>query len=167
MPILTYRSANPLKDGRQSENALMIQRGVTRYFLDNDIAMFPEFTLANNMRADLVGLDNKGLVIIVEIKSSVEDFKADHKWNEYCKFCDRFYFASHKNVPENIFPRQEGFIVADNYGAEIIRPASEHRIAAPTRKALTLKIARAATRRIERVMQFAVSAGIEFPEAFS
>lgn len=167
MPILTFRSSNPMKDGRQSENALMVQQGVMRHFLQNGIIMMPELTLANNMRADLIGVDTKGVITIIEIKSSVEDFKTDQKWPSYTEYCDRFYFASHSGVPENIFPNDEGFVLADNYGAEIIRPAVEHKLPAATRKALTLRIARAAASRLDRVIRFADSSGIELPENIS
>ena len=78
-----------MKDGRQSDFALMIQRGVTRSFLQNDIILLPELTLSSGRRADLVGIDNKGRIILIEIKSSVEDFKVDRKWPEYRDHCDR------------------------------------------------------------------------------
>ena len=110
-------------DGRQSHRAAMIQRGVIRHFQQNGIALLSELILANGMRADLVGIDAKGRIILIEIKSSVEDFRVDNKWPQYLDFCDRFYFASHKDVPSDIFPDDEGFILADNYGAEIIRHA--------------------------------------------
>lgn len=163
MPILTIRSSNPLKDGRQSEHALMIQQGVMRHFRQYDIIMMAELTLANNMRADLIGVDAKGVISIIEIKSSVEDFKADQKWPNYTKFCDRFYFASHGDVPGHIFPEEEGFVLADGYGAEIIRPAIENKLPAATRKALTLRIARAASSRLGRIIRFADSSGIKIP----
>jgi len=151
-------------DGRQSDNALMIQNGVMRYFLQNGVPLLPEFVLANSRRADLVGIDNKGRIIIIEIKSSVEDFKVDQKWPQYRDYCDRFYFASHSQVSAEIFPNDEGFIVADNYGAEIIREANENKLAPATRKAITLRFARASANRLERVIRFAESAGVETPE---
>ncbi len=167
MPILTYRSSNPMIDGRQSDLALMVQRGVTRSFLQNDIILLPELTLSNGRRADLVGIDNKGRIILIEIKSSVEDFKVDCKWPEYRDHCDLFYFASHNKVPAEIFPREEGFILADNYGAEVIRQAKEEKLSAQSRKALTLRFARASALRLEKVIRFAQSAGVKLPENIS
>jgi hypothetical protein len=167
MPILTYRSSNPLVDGRQSDLALMIQRGVTRSFGQNGIALLPELVLANGRRADLVGIDAKGRIILIEIKSSVEDFRVDQKWPQYRDYCDRFYFASHAGVPQEIFPPDEGFILADNYGAEIIREAKQENINAASRKALTLRFARASALRLEKIIRFAQSAGIELPDDVS
>ena len=164
MPILTYKTSNPMIDGRQSNLALMIQRGTTRFFLQNDIALLPELTLGNCRRADLVGIDSKGKITLIEIKSSVEDFKVDQKWPEYRDYCDFFYFASHKGVPEDIFPPEEGFILADNYGAEIIREAKEEKMPAASRKTLTLRFARTSASRLDKVIRFAQNSGITLPE---
>jgi hypothetical protein len=108
----------------------------------------PELPLATGRRADLVALTRKGDIWIVEIKSSVEDFRTDRKWPEYRLFCDRFFFATHPEVPAAIFPAEAGFILSDGYGAEMLREAPEHRLAAAARKALTLRIARAGAARL-------------------
>ncbi len=154
-------------DGRQSHLALMIQRGITRFYLQNDIPLLPELTLVNCRRADLVGIDSKGKITLIEIKSSIEDLKVDKKWPEYREHCDFFYFASHEGVPEDIFPQEEGFILADNYGAEIIREAKEEKMTATSRKALTLRFARTSASRVEKVIQFAQNSGITLPENLS
>jgi len=70
-------------DGRQSETALAVQRGVGRLLRAHDFAMLTEFTLASARRADVIGVRSDGLIWIIEIKSSLEDFKADQKWPEY------------------------------------------------------------------------------------
>ena len=85
---------------------------------------------------------------IVEIKTSIEDFRTDRKWPEYRLFCDRFFFATHPAVDASIFPPECGFILSDGYGAEILREAPEHRLTAPARKALTLRIARIGAARL-------------------
>jgi len=154
-------------DGRQSDLALMIQRGVTRHFHQNGVILLPELVLDNGRRADLVGIDSKGRVVVIEIKSSVEDFRVDQKWPQYREYCDLFYFASHVKVPQDIFPRDEGFILADNYGAEVIREANEVKISPARRKKLTLGFARASAMRLERIIRYAESAGIEVPEDIS
>jgi hypothetical protein len=51
-------------------------------------------------------------------------------------------------VPAAIFPAEAGFILSDGYGAEMLREAPEHRLAAAARKALTLRIARAGAARL-------------------
>jgi hypothetical protein len=143
MPIVSPIPVNPLADGRQSDRALVIRRGVQRLLSQMGAVVLPELSLATGRRADLVALTAKGDVWIIEIKSSIEDFRVDRKWPEYRLHSDRFFFASHPEVPSDIFPQECGFILSDGYGAEILRDAPEHRLAAATRKALMLRFARA------------------------
>ncbi len=74
----------------------------------------------------MIALCGAGRLTIVEIKSSVADFRADRKWPDYRDFCDRFFFAIPDDVPEDLIPEDCGLIVADAYGAAIIREAPEH-----------------------------------------
>lgn len=148
MPIVSPVALNPLADGRQSERAMLVRRGVQRLLIEMGAVAIPELCLATGRRADLVALTRKGDIWIVEIKSSVEDFRTDRKWPEYRLYCDRFFFATHAGVPEAIFPAEAGFILSDGYGAEMLREAPEHRLPAPARKALTLRIARAGAARL-------------------
>ena len=149
MPIVSpVPLANPLVDGRQSQRALMVRRGVQRLFLQMGATLIPELCLVTGRRADLVALMKNGDIWIIEIKSSIEDFRVDRKWPEYRLFSDRFFFATHPEVPADIFPEECGFILSDGYGAEILRDAAEHRLTAPTRKALTLRMARTGAARL-------------------
>src|SRR5262249_35087277 len=104
------------KDGRQSPHAAAVQRGVGRLLRTYGFAVVTERALANGRRADVVGLSRDGEVWIVEIKSSVEDFRVDRKWPEYREACDRLYFATHADVPRSIFPEDAGLILADSFG---------------------------------------------------
>ncbi|MCO6387351.1 MmcB family DNA repair protein [Aliihoeflea sp. 40Bstr573] len=148
MPIVSPVPINPLADGRQSDRALLVRRGVQRLFAQMGAAVLPELCLPTGRRADLVALTAKGEIWIVEIKTSVEDFRVDRKWPEYRLHSDRLFFATHPGVPAQIFPDECGFILSDGYGAEIMREAPQHRLSAPLRKSLTLRIARAAAARI-------------------
>lgn len=148
MPIVSPIPLNPLADGRQSERAMVVRRGVQRLLTALGAHVLPEISLASGRRADLVALTRSGDIWIIEIKSSVEDFRVDRKWPEYRLFSDRFFFATHPEVPAGIFPEECGFILSDGHGAEILRDAPEHRLAAATRKALMLRIARAGAARL-------------------
>jgi len=159
MPIVSPIPLNPLADGRQSERALVIRRGVQRLLIEMGAAVLPELCLPTGRRADLVALTRTGDIWIVEIKSSVEDFRVDRKWPEYRLFCDRFFFATHPEVPAHIFPEECGFLLSDGYGAEMMREAPEHRLAAHARKALMLRIARSGASRITA----AEMAGVRVP----
>ncbi len=135
-------------DGRQSERALAIRRGVCRRLRAEGLALIPEVTLRSGRRADLVALGSDGAITIVEIKSSVEDFRADQKWQDYLFHSDRFYFATGPHVPAEIFPEEAGLIVADPFGAEILRPSGTAKLPAATRKEMLIRIARAGAHRL-------------------
>ena len=135
-------------DRRQSERALAIRRGVCRRLRAERLALIPEVTLRSGRRADLVALGSDGTITIVEIKSSIEDFRADSKWQDYCLHADHFYFATGPHVPADIFPQEAGLIVADPYGAEILRPSNCVKLNAATRKEMLIRIARAGAHRL-------------------
>jgi hypothetical protein len=165
MPILDVNPHSPLLDGRQSERALMVRRGVSRLFAEIGVVLVAELPLSSGRRADLVGLDRRGRFTLIEIKSSIEDFRSDSKWPDYLAHCDAFYFATHAGVPADLFPQNHGLIIADHYGAEIIRPASDSAaMPGATRKALTLRFARAAADRLERVLSHQEASGGTLPE---
>lgn len=139
---------NVKPDLRQSPNALDIARGVHRLLIGHGYSCVSELPLANGRRADVTALNPRGDIVIVEIKSSIEDFRSDHKWPEYLEFCDRLYFAVKPGFPVDILPEEAGLILADRYGGEIVREAPEGKLAGSRRKALTLRFARAAALRL-------------------
>ncbi len=136
-------------DGRQSETALAVARGAARLLHAHGFCVVSELPLPSGRRADLVALDAGGAVWIVEIKSSVADFRADQKWQDYRAHCDRLFFATTIEVPCEIFPPDTGLIVADAFGAEFRCEAPEHKLPAATRKAMMLLFARAAALRLQ------------------
>lgn len=148
MTILSIAVNNPLIDGRQSHRAMLVRRGVQILLHDMRLAVLPELALANGRRADLVGLSEKGEIWIVEIKSSIEDFRVDRKWPEYRAYCDRLFFATHPEVPLDIFPEDCGLLLSDGYGAHLLREAPEHKLPPATRKAVTLDFSRSAAQRL-------------------
>lgn len=138
-------------DRRQSPTALAVARGTGRLLHSLGFAHVCELPLASGRRADLVALGDGGAIWIVEIKSSVEDFRADAKWPDYRLHCDRLFFATAAHVRLDIFPEEAGLILADGYGAEIVREAPEHRLAGATRRSVILRFARAAASRLHRL----------------
>ena len=148
MPPLSRPLELPI-DGRQSQTALMVARGTARLLLSLGFSCVCELPLASGRRADLVALNAAGEIWIVEIKSSVADFRADQKWMDYRLHCDRLFFATTQQVPCEIFPPDTGLIVADGFGASIVCEAPEHRLPAPTRKSMMLAFGRAAALRLQ------------------
>jgi hypothetical protein len=136
-------------DGRQSQTASAVARGTARLLVSLGLTCVSELPLASGRRADLVALSGGGDIWIVEIKSSVADFRADQKWMDYRLHCDRLFFATTIEVPCEIFPPDTGLIVADAFGASMVCEAPEHRLSAATRKSMLLRFARAASLRLQ------------------
>lgn len=128
-----------LADGRQSETAAAICQGVRRLFRQTGIATVCELVLANGRRADIAGVSPDGAIHIVEVKSSIQDFRADKKWTSYIEYCDYFYFASLPTLDSKIFPAGTGIIAADQYGAAIIEDAPLVKLAPARRKQFLLR----------------------------
>jgi hypothetical protein len=146
---LAARSLEVPIDGRQSDTALAVARGAARLLHAHGFCVVSELALPSGRRADLAALGAGGEIWIIEIKSSIADFRADQKWQDYRAHCDRLFFATTVEVPCEIFPPDTGLIVADAYGAHFHCQAPEHRLPAATRKSMTLRFARAAALRLQ------------------
>ena len=152
---MSFVAKKPLElpvDGRQSETALAVARGTARLLHAHGFSVVSELSLPSGRRADLVALNERGEIWIVEIKSSIEDLRVDQKWQDYRMHCDRLFFAFTQDLPCEIFPAETGLIVADAYGAHLHCEAPEHRLPAPTRKLMTVRFAMAAAQRLHRLI---------------
>ncbi|MEL6858629.1 MAG: MmcB family DNA repair protein [Pseudomonadota bacterium] len=139
------------KTGAETPNdprAAQIARGVLRLLHDHGYAGVTEMTLANGRRADVAAIGPGGEITIVEIKSSIADFRSDQKWPDYRPFCDRFYFAVGEDFPQDLIPEETGLIIADAYGGAIVREPACEKLVAARRKAVTLRFARLAAARL-------------------
>ncbi|MBB3764806.1 MmcB family DNA repair protein [Sphingomicrobium lutaoense] len=133
--------------------ALDVARGVTRLFARSQSFMVCEVPLPNGRRADLMGIDRKGKLVIVEIKVARADLMGDRKWRDYLDYCDHFYWAVTPELAslcetEDFLPEMSGLIVADRYDAAQLRDAADLKLAPARRKAETLRFARRAARRL-------------------
>ena len=124
-----------------------VTRGAVRLLAALGYAPVLEAPLPNGRRADMMALGPKGDLLIVEVKSSWEDYRADRKWTDYAPFCDAFYFAVSPEFPRDLLPNGPGLIVADGFGGAILKDAPLAILAAARRKALTLSLARLAALR--------------------
>jgi hypothetical protein len=141
-------------EGDESRCAADVARGVTRMLLRYDLVAMSEVPLDGGRRADLMAIDSRGEIVIVEIKVSRADLLGDAKWTDYLAHCDRFYWALPAGFDtspvhgEGFLPERTGLIVADRYDAAIVREARTTPLPAPTRKRCTLAFARRAGRRL-------------------
>jgi hypothetical protein len=146
-------AAAPIPAEADLKAAQAVARGICRLFARNDIWCLTEMPLRSSRRADLMGIDAKGHLVIVEIKVAKADLMSDTKWTDYLDHCDRFYWglAAHLDracmETEAFLPERCGLIVADGYDAEILRPAPTIPLNAARRRAETERLARAALRR--------------------
>lgn len=124
------------------DTTLAVTRGVARLVLDMGYAPLLEVGLPNGRRADVMALGPKGDILIVEVKSGLEDYRVDRKWHEYGPFCDAFYFAVAPGFPDGVLPDEPGLIVADGFGGTVVREAPVSPLAPARRKALTIVFAR-------------------------
>ena len=138
----------PQPDGRQSETALMIARGTRRLLRAMGWSSVAELALPSGRRADIAALRPDGTLWIIEIKSSPADLRADTKWPDYRAHCDHLSFAVSDNLAPEAMPADAGLILADAYGAEVLRAAPEHRLAPATRRAMLVRFAQAAADRL-------------------
>ncbi|MBW8785526.1 MAG: MmcB family DNA repair protein [Novosphingobium sp.] len=142
-----------IPSGRDERAALAVARGICRLFARNDVWCIAEMPLRNGRRADLMGIDAKGRLVIVEIKVARADLLGDGKWTDYLDHCDRFYWGLAAHLDRacldeaGFLPETCGVIVADGYDAEIVRSAPTRPLAAARRKAEVERLARAAMRR--------------------
>jgi hypothetical protein len=137
---------DPIPNGRAAE----IVRGAQRMLADFGLASLTEVTLANGRRADLMAVGPKGEIVIVEVKSCLQDFQTDQKWPEYAPYCDRFYFAVDCDFPKERIPEHAGLMVCDGFGGAILRECEPTPLVAARRKAVTLSFGRLAAARLMR-----------------
>lgn len=126
----------------------LLARGVARHLKSHGFVSIEEFVPTRGLRVDVIGLGPKGEIWVIECKSSRADFQSDSKWQGYLDWCDRFFWAVDTEFPTDLLPDDTGLILADSYGAEIIRMAPEARLPAPRRKVMVQKFAIHAARRL-------------------
>lgn len=125
-------------------------RGAGRHLRARGYAIVREMTFANGRRGDIVALSPAGELLVIEVKSGIEDYRVDGKWPDYRDYCDGFLFAVAPEFPREILPDDVGLIVADAWGGEMLRDAPRHPLSGARRKALTIAFARLAAGRLAR-----------------
>ncbi|MDJ0629440.1 MAG: MmcB family DNA repair protein [Rhodobacter sp.] len=135
----------PMKPGQ------LLARGVCRHLLSLDFVTVEELIPSPGLRVDVMALGPKGEIWVVECKSSRADFQADHKWQGYLEWCDRYFWAVDAEFPAELLPDETGLIIADAYDAEIVRMGPEAKLAGARRKVMVQKFARHAALRWQAV----------------
>lgn len=137
-----------LTDHKAIPSGQLLARGTARLLVSHGFSTIEELVPAKGLRVDVMALGPKGEIWIVECKSSRADFQSDHKWQGYLEWCDRFFWAVDTDFPEDLLPEDTGLIIADAYGAEIMRMSPQTKLAAARRKVMVQKFATTAARRL-------------------
>lgn len=133
------------------DTTLAVCRGACRLMRQAGQAVLLELPLPDGRRADIMAIGSGGELTIIEVKSSIEDWRVDQKWPGYRNWCDLFFFAVPVGFPQELIAEDVGLIVADAYGGDIIRHPQRHSVAAARRKALLVDCARLASGRLARL----------------
>ncbi|QDC10462.1 MmcB family DNA repair protein [Oceanicola sp. D3] len=127
----------------------LLARGVCRHLLSHGFVTVEELVPTSGLRVDVMALGPKGEIWVIECKSSRADYMADHKWQGYLEWCDRFFWAVDQEFPTELLPAETGLIIADSYDAEIVRMSPETKLPAARRKVMVQKFARHAALRLQ------------------
>jgi hypothetical protein len=157
-PLEASMACRRERGGKMAERALLVgerpeytrnvTRGARRFLRAAGFSVLSEFPLPNGRRADLVALSGDGLLRIVEVKSSIADFRADAKWLHYRPHCDQFYFAVPPEMEAAGLPLDAGLLLADAHGGMLAREAPTHKLAPASRRAMLLRFASLAADRL-------------------
>ena len=130
------------------ETTRLLTRGVCKLFQDLGFGTLTEFKLANGRRVDMMAIDRNGEFVIVEVKSTVADYRGDRKWQEYLAFSERFYFAVPAGFPVDMMPDDCGLIVADPYAAAVRRESMTRKLNTNRKRRQLIRFALAASSRL-------------------
>ena len=135
----------------RSDTGARLARSVQILFESMGYAAMCEVNLRIRRRVDVMGINDKGHILIAEVKSGPADYRADSKWPEYLEFCDQFFFAVGQDFPTDLLPADQGLIIADDFHAEIIRQSADFKLNAARRKNVTLRFGRQAAFRLSQI----------------
>jgi hypothetical protein len=144
------QTPSPARQARP-EITLAVCRGTCRLMRQAGYSVLLEMPLPDGRRADVFAVARSGELVIVETKSSIEDWRVDQKWPDYLDWCDQLYVAVPVDFPQALIPAEIGLIVADGYGGEILRHPAKRAVAAARRKSLLIDCARLASERLSHL----------------
>lgn len=135
----------------RSDKGVRLAKGVQVLFEAMGYASMTEVKLKSRRRVDVMGINDKGRILIAEVKSGPADFRSDTKWQEYLEYCDEFFFAVGEDFPTDLLPDDQGLIIADEFHAEVLRQSQDFKLNAARRKNVILRFARQAATRLRAV----------------
>lgn len=110
------------------EHAKLQEKALKRLY-QQEYVTSAEVTLPNNQRADVIGYNREGKIIIIEVKVNREDFLQDKKWQGYLPYCHEFYFLLNENIFLHFDPEKHspsGLLVEKGKTLTIEKDAKQH-----------------------------------------
>lgn len=95
-------------------------------------------------RADVLAINMGGGIDVVEVKSSVADFRADKKMGEYLRFADKVYLACTHDVYAKIKDRVLpgiGVLIVDGSACWVVKRATKRKTQAKIRLNILTRMA--------------------------
>lgn len=135
----------------RSDKGVRLAKGVQVLLTAMGYESLREVKLRTGRRVDVMGINSKGRIVVVEVKSGPADYRVDEKWTDYLEFCDEYYFAVDEDFPQDLLPKDQGLIIADGFGGAIVTPSADFKLNASRRKNVILRFARIAARRLSAV----------------
>ena len=127
---------------------MSITRAAARHCLAQAWSPLVEMPLPDGRRADIMAITGRSEIVIIEAKSGPRDFLTDQKWPSYRAWCDRLYFAVDLEFPRELLPETVGLLVVEGRETTLCREATHHAVAPARRRALLLRFALLAGRRL-------------------
>lgn len=139
--------------GTRKEIADILKQAATSYLLKKGFSCFHELGLNSwgKKRGDVVALNLRAEIVIIEVKSSVSDYATDSKWKFYLEFSNKMYFAFTHAVHEKLRDRLKADLKGTGVGVLVLDPstgylqskmsAKRRRMSGKTKKNLVVRMA--------------------------
>ena len=130
----------------------LILRNTMRFLANKGYQIISEFALPNKKRVDLIAINLKREILIVEVKSNIKNLKIDKKWKKYLKYCNFFYFAFNNCQKITSIKKTIGIIKANNLKTEIIQKPKYNKIGINRKNVIILKFGLSAASKFHRLV---------------
>ena len=123
-----------------------------RFFSKKGYQVLSEFSLPNKRRVDIIAINLKKEIIIIEIKSKKKDLNYDKKWKSYLNYCNYFYFACNEKITNVNFSQNIGIIQKKFNKIKIIKESKYKKLSQIKKNKLILNFALSAASKFHRLI---------------
>ena len=128
-----------------------ILQNTMRFLSAKGYRVLSEFALPNKKRVDIIGINLKKEIVIVEVKSNKNGIKLDKKWKNYLNYCNYFYFACSEKLNLN-FSENIGIIRNNCNKIEITKEPKYKKLPENKKNKLIFKISLSAISKFHRLI---------------